>query len=197
MIVRNGDKASWHQGDSVWYVTIAEKITARPSPVTLLSQPPSEGTVSIQVFFIKCQLIFPSYEMLPARPSEGGVFKSCNSSEALALITWNLALATIITCLVITAALSTAKGSLLCTGREEGASAHTRSSTGQSEAANRHLLKSGQAQNCKLIPESDCDTEQMLWIWPDCSAEKGAIKNSVRITGATILNPQPCPTRTT
>lgn len=36
MILRKGDKASWHQGDSVWYVTIAEKITAHPSTVTLL-----------------------------------------------------------------------------------------------------------------------------------------------------------------
>lgn len=70
-------------------------------------------------------------------------------------------------------------------------STHTRNSTGQNEAANWHLLKSGQAYNCKLIPESDCDTEQMLWIWPYCSAEKGAIKNSVRITPAAVLNPQP------
>lgn len=73
--------------------------------------------------------------------------------------------------------------------RGRSPSAHTRNSTGQNEAANWHLLKPGQAQDCKLIPESDCDTKQMPWIWPYCSAEKGAIKNSVRITPAAIWIP--------
>lgn len=130
--------------------------------MTLLKPATSEGTVPIWAFFIKCQclLIFSDYEMaglLLARLKEGGLFKSCNSSKALGLITWNLALGTIITCLVITAA-SALPGALCCA---QGA---------RKEPQCSHKEQHWPEWACKLTlikvwPSSELQINPWKWLW--------------------------------
>lgn len=133
------------------------------------------------VFFTNClcQLVFLTVtSVLPAKLSEGGLFKSWNNSEALGLKLGTGRRNPLLGADRPQKSVSTAKSSLLCTGHREGAAVFIQGTApAGTKTANRRLLKSGQTQNCKLIPERDYESEQRLWIWPYCSAEKAATRH--------------------